>query len=248
MYEKELQSLGLSEKEARVYISSLELGPETAQNISKKAAINRATTYVQIEALKKKGLMSEFEKDKKTFFLAEPPERLQSLLLSLQKELEFKKGEIARILPDLETLGAGVNERPKVRFYEGPEGFRAVNAAFLKMKRRVTENFINMDKISEISPGHEQEYSPLRIQRRIESYIIYTSSKGPIEGMTDPKKFRTAKFIENNVLPIAADISIFDDKAILVPYKKKPVEIMIESKEITDTLRGMFYFTWKTLS
>lgn len=40
MYEKELISFGLSEKEAKVYLAALELGAETAQNLSKKAGIN----------------------------------------------------------------------------------------------------------------------------------------------------------------------------------------------------------------
>ena len=55
MYEKELQDLGLSEKEAKVYLTALEMGAETAQNIAKKANVNRATTYVQIDSLKAKG-------------------------------------------------------------------------------------------------------------------------------------------------------------------------------------------------
>lgn len=73
MYEKELQNLGLSEKEAKVYTTSLELGPDTVQNIAKESGINRATTYVQIGTLKEKGLISEFEKGKKTYFVAESP-------------------------------------------------------------------------------------------------------------------------------------------------------------------------------
>ena len=93
MYEKELQHLGLSEKEARVYIASLELGADTAQHIAQKATINRATTYVQIEALKKKGLMSEFEKGKKTLYVVESPDRLQSLLRVFEKELDLKKAK-----------------------------------------------------------------------------------------------------------------------------------------------------------
>ena len=48
---KELEHLGLSDKEAKVYLAALEMGPSPVQDISHKAHVNRATTYVMIESL-----------------------------------------------------------------------------------------------------------------------------------------------------------------------------------------------------
>ena len=62
---KELEHLGLSDKEARVYLAALEMGPSPVQDISHKAHVNRATTYVMIESLAARGLMSTFQKGKK---------------------------------------------------------------------------------------------------------------------------------------------------------------------------------------
>ena len=42
--DKELQKIGLSEKEAKVYLAALELGQASVQNIARKAEVNRATT------------------------------------------------------------------------------------------------------------------------------------------------------------------------------------------------------------
>ena len=69
---KELQDLGLSEKEARVY-----LGQTTADKLAKHAKVNRSTTYVQLESLMKVGLMSTHEERKKTVFAPESPELLE---------------------------------------------------------------------------------------------------------------------------------------------------------------------------
>ena len=41
MFENELQQLGLSEKEAKVYLASLELGSTSVLEISKKAGLKR---------------------------------------------------------------------------------------------------------------------------------------------------------------------------------------------------------------
>ena len=50
---KELQDIGLSEKEARVYLAALEIGRATADQLAKHAKIVRPTTYVQLQSLMK---------------------------------------------------------------------------------------------------------------------------------------------------------------------------------------------------
>jgi sugar-specific transcriptional regulator TrmB len=68
-----LIKLGLSEKEAAVYLATLELGEDTALNIAEKSQVNRTTTYVILEKLMKLGLASTVERGKKTVFVAEDP-------------------------------------------------------------------------------------------------------------------------------------------------------------------------------
>jgi len=247
MYEKELQTLGLSEKEAKVFLASLELGPDTVQNIAKKSGINRPTAYVQIESLKKKGLMSEVEKGKKVLYTAESPERLSSLLNSLEKDLDFKKTEIKRILPGLKELFGGAGEKPKVRFYEGVEGFNAVYEDFLKTKDKKIESFVNLDKLFNLFPKHEDEYTTRRVKKGIKTLAIYTRKEGPLEGASDSKKLRTAKFIDEEKFPIAADMTIYDSKVAIIAYKANPVAVIIENKEIADTARAIFYLIWNNL-
>ncbi len=140
MYEKELQNLGLTEKEARTYLASLELGPETAQNIAKKTGINRATTYVQIESLKKRGLMSEFEKGALDILVATSvvevgvnvPEATVILIEGAERfglaQLHQLRGRVIRsthqaycfVLP--ETFGPTTRERMKA-FTSAIDGF-----------------------------------------------------------------------------------------------------------------------------
>ena len=66
--ELELKKLNFSDKEARVYLALLELGEAPVQHISEKAKVNRATTYVVLEALQKRGVVTTIEKDKKVIF------------------------------------------------------------------------------------------------------------------------------------------------------------------------------------
>lgn len=244
MYEKELQNLGLSEKESKIYLTSLELGAETAQNIAKKSGINRATTYVQIDSLKKKGLMSEFEKGKKTFYVAESPQRLSGLLNVFEKELDLRRAEAGRILPALLDMFLGMGERPKVRFFEGNEGIESIRQDFLKTKDDVIQGFINLDALMASAIGDPDLNAKRRIEHKITSNLLYSRADGPLSNFSDPQKMRVAKYIPTNKFSIAADITMYDNKVAIITYKENHIGVIIESKEIADTLRAIFYAIW----
>ncbi len=97
----QLKAAGLSDNEAKVYLAMLELGPAPVQEIAAKAGVNRPTAYVQIEALKKKHLASTQARGKKTFFIAETPENLESLLNKEGVELEARRAELLKAMPEL---------------------------------------------------------------------------------------------------------------------------------------------------
>lgn len=243
MYEKELQNLGLSEKEAQVYTTALQLGADTVQNISKQAGINRATTYVQIDSLKEKGLMSEFEKGKKTYYVAESPDRLKNLLTQIEKELQVKKTEANNILPGLLSLFEGMGERPKVRFFEGMEGARAEREEFLKVKSKRTYGIVDTDKLFHFYPEQQTDYTNLRAKKGIRTKTFYVA-KRPVPDANSKKFLREAKYIPASKLNLDASITLYDNKIAISTYSNKPVSVIIENEAMAKTFRSIFEYFW----
>ena len=116
MLKEQLEKIGLAEKEAKVFLASLELGSSAAQKIAKKAEINRATTYVIIEKADEKRADELGGKRQKDFFQTEDPKRLLTLLEEQEENLKRKEKEFKKYLPELETLFNISEEKPKVRF------------------------------------------------------------------------------------------------------------------------------------
>ena len=98
-----LKKFGLNEKEAKIYLASLELGYATVQQIANQAEINRATTYVILESLIKKGLATHLTKGKKRYFTAEPPERLNHFLNDQLIKIKRKREKLQKLLPNLKA-------------------------------------------------------------------------------------------------------------------------------------------------
>ena len=246
MFDK-LKHLGLYENEARVYMAMLELGPSVVVEIARKSQINRPTTYVQIESLKKKGLVSTQVKGKKQFFIAESPDKLELLIDDELKTIEEKKGELNNFLPELLSLYNTSGERPHVKFFEGKEGVLALLKEFLKTDNTPICGITSLDNIFEVFPEFENTYIKKRVQKKIRSRTIYTSQKGPILKESDESSLRESKYIAPDKLPLGVDITILKDKVAIIALKGKISGTLIEHKEIADSFRAIFELVWSKI-
>lgn len=243
----QLKKIGLSENEAKVYLALLELGSSTAQATAQKAKLKRPTTYVQLETLMKRGLVTSFEKELKTLFRAEDPEHLKQVLEKEKEEQKERASALENILPGLGNLYLSAGERPRVRFFEGIEGLKTIQDEFLKTKERLVKAITNVDDVFKLFPEHEKSYVPRRVKMGIHSKLIYTSSKGDFLKKTDIEMLRESKFMEYEKMPLLGDITIFGNKVKISAVSKKSFGIIIESEEIAKSLGAVFDLLWKKI-
>lgn len=83
-----LKLIGLQPKQADVYLALLELGTATVNPIATKAGIKRPTTYLILDDLAKKGLVSVVPREKKVLYTAESPEKIAGDLNKKQEMLK----------------------------------------------------------------------------------------------------------------------------------------------------------------
>ena len=250
---EELIKIGLSENEARVYLALLELGSAVAQEIAKKADVNRPTTYVQLESLSKMGLVSSFEKQakrggaEKTFFRAEDPEHLEKVILREKSLAQDKESVLKKALPQLARLFSFAGDRPKVRFFEGVEGLKTMQDEFLKMDAKEAVSISNADNILKIFPTHPETHTPRRVKKGIHTKLIYTSTRGPFLKATDTAMLRETKFLSPDKFPFSCDVVLHEDKIHISTLNERPVGIIIQDKDIAASMRAWFDALWVRL-
>ncbi len=248
MLEKELQKLGLSDKEAKVYLASMELGPSPVQAIASKAGVNRATTYVMIESLIGRGLMSSFEKGKKKFFTAESPEQLVELLHKEEVEAKEKTRQLMDLLPELKILFAAAEEKPRVKFFEGVEGFKVMQDDILGSKHDVQDEIVALDELYKIFPPGPDDFRHKMVEKVKKHGVgirtIYTSEKGKILSLKDEGGKKERRFIPPEKFPFATEIVIYGNKAAFGVCRGKIIGVIVESKEINEALKALFNLAW----
>jgi sugar-specific transcriptional regulator TrmB len=242
----QLKAAGLSDNEAKVYLAMLELGPAPVQEIAAKAGVNRPTAYVQIEALKKKHLASTQTRGKKTFFIAESPEQLESLLNKEGTELEARRAELLKVMPELAASFVLTDEKPVVRYFEGKEGLIKTRHEVLRCKEKLIRSIARVENVLATSNKALSAQPSERVKHKIRSKLIYMSDRGQVLP-TDKKMLRESKFISPKKLPITFDFTVFDDKVLFEILHGKIGGIIIQSKDISESFKNLFDFVWDSI-
>lgn len=234
---KILTNIGLTEKEARVYLACIEKASSPVSEVARRAAINRVTCYDILEKLKKKGLVSYFTKQKIKYFTATSPEILVD-------EYEKRSNDLRASLPEFKRI-TGETHHPRIRYFEGIEGIKAIYADTLTSKSDIL-NFSNSHEIRTIWPKYDKEYVEKRAKKKI--YLRGISPKDPegeIVKAENKKYFREIRLIDRDQFDFSNEINVYDDKVAIISLKNELIGMIIESHEIANSQRAIFNMCWQ---
>ncbi len=238
-----LAELGLAPKEADTYLAMLELGASSVQDIAKKAGINRTTTYVMIEALKKHNLVSTFERGKKTLFAAENPQHLVEILTRQMGTIQNKKSRLEESLPRLLAIFNTVEDKPKVRFLEGEEPVREIMNEVGMSREEMWEMYAVDEHLIEILNKLQTHETRVETSRRLRGRSLITIKPGFMLPYFDTRNTEI-RALDWSAHQFTGDISLFKDRVYIFVYKGRVGAIAIESKEIVEIIRALFEMAW----
>jgi sugar-specific transcriptional regulator TrmB len=236
-----LEQLGLSPKEASVYLATLELGSGTTISIAKKANIKRTTGYDVLMELKTKSLVYETTQGSKRLFIAQDPEKLR-------KELERKAALFLDALPQFKSIYNIRAIKPKIRFYEGVEGVKEVYADTLKYSGEFLA-FGSEDIMKMVGDDWMNGFIKKRIKKgiRVRAILPHTDFTNARLHENDPKELRATKLLDRKKYPFSIEIDIYGHSKISLISAKETLAVIIESSEIYNTLKLIFEALWDNL-
>lgn len=244
-----LSKIGLSEKEAKVYIQMIHLGEQPASVLSRHTNINRTSMYDILEALKTRGLVQTTRKKGRTLFrVLHPNELLQYLereKTEAVRRLEKQQETIREILPELISLEHPESSRPRVTFYEGEKGMREAYEDTLSSKGDILA-YANVEEMHKALPHFFPEYYHRRaIEHKIHIKAIMPDNEASKErSKEDDLENRESILIPRKDFEFSPEINIYNNKVLIASWTEK-IAIIVESKEVADFHRKMYGLAWK---
>jgi HTH-type transcriptional regulator, sugar sensing transcriptional regulator len=242
----QLQHLGLSDKESKVYLAALELGPSPVQDISRKSKVNRATTYVMIESLSARGLMSTFQKGKKRYYVSESPERLVQIIETEQKVLASKRDELEGMMPVLSSLYNSEGAKPQVRYFEGIDGLETTRSIFEKLPGEFLQ-IVPFDEVlafEESLHGRDEHIERLKKKKGLSGRVLAVVSD-PEKSKVPELKGVEVRYVSHDTFPIHGELTVRGNHVFLFSHKSSVLSVVLVSQEIADVVRALFELAWK---
>lgn len=252
---KKLENTGLSDKEALIYTSLLELGGAYPSKIAEYTGLNRSTVYMILLQMSVKGIVNEIEKKNKQFYQLEKPNKLISnakqKLSLIQDEIESAE----KILPIIEGLYNSVN-KPKITYFEGITGVLDIYATHIGVSKPYEMlAWANVSEVEDLLPKNFfVNYIKTKKVKGIGSRVIFPDTKADktfVErsyGDFKEELLPNARFIPKDKFPFKAEITIYGDKnvSIINLGKGKLTGVIIEDETIHGIMKMIFELSWRS--
>lgn len=233
-----LEKVGLDAKEASVYLALLELGTASVMSIAQKAGLKRPTTYLILDDLEARGLVSQVPQMKKTLYTAESPEKLVG---DLRKKEELFK----RFLPDLLALHNAKKEKPQVQLFTGKEGVLEVYEK-IYASGEVTF-FATLGDLQRVLPSVVKEVAKRAREHKLKIREILSGSEAD---KAYARSIVLDEYYDLRFLPpgmqFLTDNAIFRDSVAFFSFTTHLFAVVITSKEIVGSLRTLFNMAWSS--
>ncbi|MFA7209589.1 MAG: helix-turn-helix domain-containing protein [Parcubacteria group bacterium] len=240
MHLDELINTGLSENEARVYLAALELGETSVYRLAKKSGVKRTTTYLAVESLKEKGLISMIQRNNITICYAESPKKLTLVL-------EEKKKALDRIMPELLAFNNLIDRKPKIRYFEGSESYKEV---FNDVLRHPDVEMIGSfnEKFWDYESFFTGYFMPERKKKKIWARMLFRDSPALRHIASEMNAYLSqTKLVPSEKFNIEIEMVVYgQNKVGFVSYDEE-IAIIIESQKIHNTQKSLFETIWGLL-
>lgn len=222
------EDIGLNRREARVYLALLSHPESSLAEVARITLIPRMSCYVILRNLFQKGFVDVLVKKRRRYFVAVHPQKIL-------ERLERRAGEWKGALPRFERHMHMGPATPRVRFFEGREGIRAVFRRILDEKRPFAA-ITSIDDMERINRTYFEDFIGKRIQQRLRVRLLTNRTPSALRlKQTDFRDLRETRFLPSSCRFHTAEY-IFGDAVALVSFQQAhPVALIIEDSEIAKT-------------
>lgn len=254
---KKLTKSNLTDKEAQVYVSVLELGGALPSRVAKYAGLRRSTTYNILTTLSVRGFINEIKKGNKIFYQVDKPENILKYTELKLNQAKESVNEITEILPDIKNIYHSAQNQPKITYYSGEKGvFDLFDDMVVNQKPYEMLSFTNGKEITSVlHPNHDDTFvSHMRKKEKcgITTRIIMPDTKEDKQAIEDIYKntnknlWPVIRFVKEEKFPSASEITVYStNKVAIVNFKKnQETGVIIEDQAIHDMMKTIFELSW----
>ncbi len=242
MHQKELELIGLSPNEAKIYETLLRLGETNVTEITNKSGIHRRNVYDTLTRLIEKGLVFQVFQKKENLYQAVDPRKCLELLK--EREKAFTK-----ILPGLEYFQKHETQDEAAFIYRGLEGYKNYVRDLI---RTCDDTYFLGAKFNWGTPGTEsllKQYNDAMKRAKKKQQTLFDPRVKELIPKKDYEKVRAYKFLPEKyetpgVMDVFGEYVVTFRSMDIGSFGEDGTIFVLKNQDLADSYRVWFRFIW----
>jgi sugar-specific transcriptional regulator TrmB len=245
--EKKLQSVGLSEQEARVFAAVARTPRASVSDLARISGVKRTSVYEYLDALLAAGLVRKAVVGKRIHYEAQPPQSLVRFARQREKLAQEQIRRAEDLAVDLEPLMAKGGSRPQVRVYEGRAGINEAHRVVLDTWQDLYAIFTPKHFFDMFSFAENHELLMMVKKREIKLYNLVERSPAADKRLA-MREYDA--FVKNKLLPqgvsFSSHVLASTERLALVSFPTQTATV-IDDSTIASVQRTLMKTLWGSL-
>ncbi len=244
---KKLIEAGMSEAEARIYLTLLQNPSMSIKEVVRAIQLPRSTIVVALQKLSSTGAIDEYIQGKRRHFVIRDPKTISNYVTEEEKLLQLHRASLNNLVPSLGNMHflkatKGIN----IETLSGEKGFKELYLRTLKLKKgdEILRISVESEKFV-FFPDFLHKYSVDKSKKGIKTRLLIPESKlARISKKRDAEDLREKRLLPRNMYNPDASIVIWGEYASITIWDQNLESTIIKSKQLVDILRSMFELLW----
>lgn len=242
MEQLNLEAIGLTQGESKVYLALLKLGTSTIGNIIKEAQVSNSKIYDILDRLNKKGLIGISLKNNVRNFEAKNPSVINEMISNKEESLKKIKADSNR----LQEMYKYAEPLQEAEILQGNKGIKTFTEMILeKLNKGDTFYILGAPKESTEELGaYFQEWHERRAKKGVYCKILFNEDSKERGELRKKTKLTEVRYLPGHIkTPALVDIG--KDYIATLIFGERPLCIVVKNKKVYESYLNYFDLLWK---
>lgn len=240
----ELRKIGLSETEAKLYLTLLRIGASNVQKLVEETGLYKANTYDALERMCEKGIISKIIEGKIRVYQLQKPDSLIEFIQKKKSELEQQEKIAENLAKQVELSKKHITTPETAIVLKGLAGIKQIYSEIIKEKLDYLSFGGPKESETIIGDYYWQNLHAKQKENKIKARMIFHKS---LRNWTKliPRELIELRFLDEEFEPLT-ETTIYGKKVAFVVWTEKPIATIISNEHVANSYRQIFNILWKT--
>lgn len=231
-----LMDLGFTRAEAIVYLCLLELGAVKVGILIEKTGLQSSTIHNTLNSLIDKGIVNYILMGKIKIYQAIEPK-------IVLKNFKEKEQRFEQLIPELEEKRKLAKQKTKAELYDGMKGVMTMLDDFIENTKPGDYFYFFSVDVRGMNKDIQKFFERFDITRKAKGLIVRGLARKELKEYYDKREVPKMRYLD---FPIPTNVSMCNNKIVLITWGDKPTGVLIESPQLYESQVSFFKELWKT--